>query len=1059
MYHKYRLHRLNESTNDNAHRVLIDSASACFSAGTRPTMNVLNSLTYQISGTIHEHINESVIYVLCTAIVYLCSDSSPCIKAFIDAGVKTRLMHLLTHHSEVVVTSALRAHRTLVLANAASSSLNTLPTNDTIVVGSPARRRQVTIQDQVSYIQPNAEMNEKKESSSNWLISPLTNPMYGQAFSNLCEMDLITCQNVEMFKATNDDFDNHEGEAGAAIIGQVGIRCIHCGLSPFARAEFSTVYPGTVGLMAASLRHMTEKHIPSCVRVPLNVRRRIYPLLTQGTQESDDNSLKSFCVDICKRTGVINRYPQRSGLVTLEITKVAPKERVVHLTQRNSYDEKTLYHPLACVSSNLFDSIGNDDDCTNGTKAPLPLQMKVRNSPKMTKLQEINRDSASNTLQSAADESTHQTPSYVKDRNGLWRCRRCVGDHLQREIAFSTWEGLDAPPLWFAKKHYQFCAQPSSDSSTTTTTQYSKESSQYLGHSSECNRRKPDQYIEPQQSDSGKSNHPNDQSVVHHEGNGESNQEADATKDAPPLWFAKKHYQFCAQPSSDSSTTTTTQYSKETSRYVGHNSECNGRKPNQYIEPQQSDSGKSNHPNDRSVVQHEGHSGSNQEAGAKNDACTIKTRPHENQESKVTSKYAEILLPEDKFMISDFTFEVMSNLKRCFYSNYIDGKLRSKTKFHNGYPGLQCIHCANDKKARKFFFSQSTQLLHALNRVNDHLMKCKFCPTSVKEKLQSLKVTHAEQTRQKVGRCSVFFDVCWTRLHGGLPPPLQSSNRMILAHHSEKPWLSNYENTVRQNVEVFCVQTEDDVAFWNTFAPNLTIRQGQVGLRCLNCAKLGQDKNELNSTFFPSNLEDIVPCVQQLQEKHFPHCRYISSDLRFELTKLNLKVLCTNKTKKLWIDLAKMLGMYTSDHGVAFIKRTIEETSSASSPQASPTKSPNFTTSIFDELPHPDLNMNTFMPFPMQQGTLDALASQTIPLANLEMYNESDRVKTVHFTNPWEMQHQQQNPNMPFPQLPPVNTVTPCATGEKRKHSSISLATCNGWDNQDPMSPKKQMSL
>lgn len=152
-------------------------------------------------------------------------DRPTMVQNFLDAGAKPRLLKLLTHHDENIVTCALRAIRYLLKPKANPSEESTIarPT--------------------ASFSPP-----QKKQPDQQWNLSPLLGNAYAiDAPGDMLKVDILTCRNVEMFKSVEDTEGNQEREFGAFFKGQIGIRCMHCGLSPFATAQFSTVYPGKFG--------------------------------------------------------------------------------------------------------------------------------------------------------------------------------------------------------------------------------------------------------------------------------------------------------------------------------------------------------------------------------------------------------------------------------------------------------------------------------------------------------------------------------------------------------------------------------------------------------------------------------------------------------------------------------------------------------------------------------------------------------------------------------------------------------------------------------------------
>jgi len=167
--------------------------------------------------------------------------------------------------------------------------------------------------------------------------------------SKLSELDAMTCHNIEVFQATEEDaeaFDSSEAfrllgtsTAKQVICGHVGFRCVHC----FAGEDMpvatrrntgrNVVYPASVGTISTALRRMRD-HFDCCEA--MSEENKIAFADARREQEEQDAGLgrrsscqKSgnngpdewrriafldFCVDFCQRKDIINIQPQRSGL-------------------------------------------------------------------------------------------------------------------------------------------------------------------------------------------------------------------------------------------------------------------------------------------------------------------------------------------------------------------------------------------------------------------------------------------------------------------------------------------------------------------------------------------------------------------------------------------------------------------------------------------------------------------------------------------------------------------------------------------------------------------------
>jgi len=156
----------------------------------------------------------------------------------------------------------------------------------------------------------------------------------------LSELDYLLCRNVEVFRASEEDVRDSsyvEGGCGtAAVVGQVGLRCMHCSSSPLATAGYATVFPASIVHIGASLRMMADWHFSRCNMTPGNIRERIDRSLVaihkakeEGREEEDESmrSLKDFCVSVmAKRLNFQNLVPAKTGII---FAKSARDERPV----------------------------------------------------------------------------------------------------------------------------------------------------------------------------------------------------------------------------------------------------------------------------------------------------------------------------------------------------------------------------------------------------------------------------------------------------------------------------------------------------------------------------------------------------------------------------------------------------------------------------------------------------------------------------------------------------------------------------------------------------------
>jgi len=167
--------------------------------------------------------HDANVIIQCSKFIAYLADGSPqIVKALLRHGAKKCLMQLLSHSEESVVVSVLRASRYLVPPREARPACD--------VPVSP-----------IKVIKPNMGSIEKE-----WTLSPMMSAeLVAQYSSEMPEIDIVVCQNVELFKASEQDVSSMAMMLGVSIVAsQVGIRCRHCSKTPFASDKI--VFPGKI---------------------------------------------------------------------------------------------------------------------------------------------------------------------------------------------------------------------------------------------------------------------------------------------------------------------------------------------------------------------------------------------------------------------------------------------------------------------------------------------------------------------------------------------------------------------------------------------------------------------------------------------------------------------------------------------------------------------------------------------------------------------------------------------------------------------------------------------
>lgn len=148
-------------------------------------------------------------------------------------------------------------------------------------------------------------------------------------------------------------------------------------------------------------------------------------------------------------------------------------------------------------------------------------------------------------------------------------------------------------------------------------------------------------------------------------------------------------------------------------------------------------------------------------------------RQHFNAGGRSEVENGQLVLEEDRGLLTDYFFHLMKQLKLCRFSE-ADRKTRGgkRENIAVGYGGLQCVHCADAPNSRKFFWSNVDRLANSFAEIPGHVLKCRRCPNSLKSALLELKRRHPEQmARLARGSQKVFFRRMWRRLHDEDPEP------------------------------------------------------------------------------------------------------------------------------------------------------------------------------------------------------------------------------------------------------------------------------------------------
>lgn len=125
-----------------------------------------------------------------------------------------------------------------------------------------------------------------------------------------------------------------------------------------------------------------------------------------------------------------------------------------------------------------------------------------------------------------------------------------------------------------------------------------------------------------------------------------------------------------------------------------------------------------------------------------------------------------IVFPEDTSMVPSYVYFLIRQVESCRFTEADRFVARSKGPV--GYPGFQCRHCHGNAGLGKYFpvTSKSLATNSTSQNIHAHLLKCRKCPSHIKEQLLALKDEKTKSPRLEPGWRKVFFDKIWSRLHG-----------------------------------------------------------------------------------------------------------------------------------------------------------------------------------------------------------------------------------------------------------------------------------------------------
>jgi hypothetical protein len=143
---------------------------------------------------------------------------------------------------------------------------------------------------------------------------------------------------------------------------------------------------------------------------------------------------------------------------------------------------------------------------------------------------------------------------------------------------------------------------------------------------------------------------------------------------------------------------------------------------------------------------------------------------HQMEQSMAQSitQSAPLVTPDDEPYSTSFSFHLLGQMQRCVFTEA--DRLGKRKGLPPGFPGLACRHCFGGYGSGRFFPSSIKTLSDTsktLNVLHNHMMRCRKCPTEVRDALEGLRASHDEErAKMKFGSQKAFFARIWDRLHG-----------------------------------------------------------------------------------------------------------------------------------------------------------------------------------------------------------------------------------------------------------------------------------------------------
>ena len=553
-------------------------------------------------------------------------------------------------------------------------------------------------------------------------FTPLQLLPYNAPFPRgLSHSDAIICQNVEIFQSPADEGNQSQ---------QLGLRCIHCARNGQRHVDSCILFPSSIETLSSNVRMMIDRHFPRCNVLPENVRQNLdasrqMKQNTYGMNAAVEelNALSFYLYDFCTRNNIVNRQPAQTGIIEGNSTVNTPNSFPTSYSQSST---NTGYPPE-----------GN----RNNTQ-PLPTFPEPQ-SPGQFKLSPY-------PLHRNQGKSYDNMP-FIQTGQNIWECRYCVHNPVGQRAESYAWYRSHPPEQGFIDHHLRLCT--GAMNSTGTMPNYHEKK----GFNQQMPQKEFNANI-PHGMNYSNAMPPYDQSKPYL---------------PTPKYYNEPMHNYQQQ----------NQHGNEMYNYNQQFSDpyMQPQMPphNQMYQPPMPSLNTNSGHGPRKPSPHDGPSDMNIDSAEKYEIKEAdETLSKMNSESTVKDMFLNLLEESDRPLLTDFFYHVMKQLRICKFQE-ADRTTRGgkRDNVEIGYGGLECKHCCGTPTPRKFFWANVDRLSNSFSEIPGHILKCKSCPTEVKEAIKTLKKHHHKQMREKSrGSQKTFLRRVWRRMHEETTPSAGDDN-------------------------------------------------------------------------------------------------------------------------------------------------------------------------------------------------------------------------------------------------------------------------------------------